>query len=113
MSVSQPCLAQYYRSASTVALVATLDQPGSDFGRLLRDLPNQVSWLQVRADSAGDIPVSRLRGEFDGKLLYSLESANAPKAPRGADSDRRRRLIDAASQGYDLVELDFERDIQG
>jgi 3-dehydroquinate dehydratase/shikimate dehydrogenase len=79
-------------------------------GTLQRDLPEEVSWLQVRADRTGDIPLSRLRQNFDGKLLYSLGSATATGAPSRADEDRRRRLIAAASDGYDLVELDSERD---
>src|SRR5262249_51529070 len=111
MSVSQPCLTQRCSSATSVELVATLDEPGLSHGRLLRDIPDEVSWLQVRADCTGDIPVSRLRQEFNGKLLYSLESAASPTASSGADQDRRRRLIAAASEGYDLVELDHERDI--
>ena len=76
-------------------------------GGVLRGLPEGVDWLRVRADLIGDIPPGRLRGEFGGRLLYTLASHGGA----GGGFDRRRRLIAAAAEGYDLVDLDSERDI--
>ena len=52
------------------------------------------------------MPAAWLREVFGGRLLYTLGGdAEGP--------DRGERLIAAAAQGYDLVELDAERDIRG
>src|SRR5262249_41431555 len=93
------------RSGSAAAeLVATLDAPPATRDTVCR-LPKGVSWLQVRADRVGDVPASWLREAFGGRLLYTLGGDGGP--------DRGERLIAAAAQGYDLVELDAERDIRG
>jgi 3-dehydroquinate dehydratase / shikimate dehydrogenase len=104
MNVSQaiPCSRS---GPAAAALVATLDAPPATSETVSR-LPKGVSWLQVRADRVGDVPGSWLREAFGGRLLYSLGGdAQGP--------DRRERLIAAAAQGYDLVELDAERDVSG
>ena len=52
------------------------------------------------------MPASWLREAFGCRLIYTLGGdAGGP--------DRGERLIAAAAQGYDLVELDAERDIRG
>src|SRR5580692_576947 len=91
------------RSGSAAAeLVATLDEPPATRDAVRR-LPKGLSWLQVRADRVGDVPASWLREAFGGRLLYTLGGdAGGP--------DRGERLIAAAAQNYDLVELDAERD---
>ena len=92
-------------SAVAAALVATLGESPATTAAVGR-LPEGVSWLQVRADLVGDVPAAWLREAFGGRLLYTLGGeAEAP--------DRGERLIAAADQGYDLVELDAERDIRG
>jgi 3-dehydroquinate dehydratase / shikimate dehydrogenase len=96
---------------AAVALVATLDEPEAANDRLLRKLPDEVSWVQVRADRIGDIEPRRLRQDFLGKLCYSLGSAHGCGASKGLVLDRSRRLIAAAADDYDLIELDGERDI--
>jgi 3-dehydroquinate dehydratase / shikimate dehydrogenase len=104
MNLSQaiPCSRS---GAAAVALVATLDAPPAT-GDAVRRLQQGVSWLQVRADRVGDVPASWLREAFGCRLLYTLGGdARGP--------DRRERLIAAAAQGYDLVELDAQRDISG
>jgi 3-dehydroquinate dehydratase / shikimate dehydrogenase len=91
--------------SATAAVVATLDEPPATRDAVRR-LPKGLSWLQVRADRVGDVPASWLREAFGGRLLYTLGGdAGGP--------DRGERLIAAAAQGYDLVELDAERDIRG
>jgi 3-dehydroquinate dehydratase / shikimate dehydrogenase len=107
----QQCL--YHRHSPTAAalLVATLDEAAAMRGGFLRRLPEGVSWLQVRADLMGDIPPGRLREEFGGRLLYSLGGRGGAGGGEGGGFDRRRRLIAAAEAGYDLIDLDDERDI--
>ena len=91
--------------SAAAALVATLDKSPATTAAVHR-LPEGVSWLQVRADLVGDVPAAWLREVFGGRLLYTLGGdAEGP--------DRGERLIAAAAQGYDLVELDAERDIRG
>jgi 3-dehydroquinate dehydratase/shikimate dehydrogenase len=93
------------RTGSAAALVATLDVPPATRDAVRR-LPTEVSCLQVRADRVGDVPASWLREAFGGRLLYTLgDDARGP--------ERGERLIAAAAQGYDLVELDAQRDIRG
>ena len=107
MNLLQPLPLCRASQAVADALVATLDEPGDASGCVLRGLPDEVSWLQVRADRVGDVPPARLRQVFGGKLLYTLRSGDGQ-----ADGlNRSRRLIAAASEGYDLIELDGERDI--
>jgi 3-dehydroquinate dehydratase/shikimate dehydrogenase len=107
MNLLQPLSLCRANQAVADALVATLDEPGAASGCVLRRLPDEVSWLQVRADRVGDVPPGRLRQVFGGKLLYTLCSGDGQ-----ADGlNRSRRLITAAAEGYDLIELDGERDI--
>lgn len=93
-------------SAVTAALVATLGAPPTTTAALHR-LPEVVSWLQVRADLVGDVPAAWLREAFRGQLLYTLGSGGAT-----AGLDRSERLVAAAAEGYDLVELDAQRDVR-
>ena len=105
---SVPC--HWSSPAARVALVATLDTPFAKDG-VLRILPDEVSWLQVRADLIGDIPPCRLRQDFGGKLLYTLGGALGDGVGHDDGLNRSRRLIAAAAGGYDLIELDGERDM--
>jgi 3-dehydroquinate dehydratase / shikimate dehydrogenase len=110
MNSIQPRPLSRSSAAVAVALVATLDEPAAaEEG--LRTLPDQVSWLQVRADLIGDIPASRLRQDFGGELLYTLGSGQRDGAGNEDGLNRHRRLISAAADGYDLIELDGERDV--
>ena len=105
---SRPC----HRSspAAAVTLVATLDEHAAAKGGALSKLPDEVSWVQVRADRVGDIPPDRLRQEFGGKLLYSLcDDENGGE--RHGDCLSRSRRLAVASAGYDLIELDGDRDL--
>jgi 3-dehydroquinate dehydratase/shikimate dehydrogenase len=97
-------------SAAAAALVATLDESPATTDAIHR-LPEGVSWLQVRADLVGDVPAAWLRERFSGQLFYTLGGGGRA----GGDSavlGRGERLVAAAAEGYDLVELDAQRDIR-
>lgn len=89
-------------------LVASLTSaPDSD---RVESLASQADVLELRADLAGTCDPDRLRGVFPGRLLYTLRSS----AEGGAFSDRsweRRPLLMQAARGYDLVDLEAERDL--
>ncbi|MEM6455572.1 MAG: type I 3-dehydroquinate dehydratase [Acidobacteriota bacterium] len=95
--------------STTTTLVATLTTL-SEHGDELADLPDDVGMLEVRADLVGDLDVDWLRQRFAGQLLYTLRSA----AEGGEGSDdptvRARRVSAAAAAGYDLIDLEAERD---
>ena len=93
-----------------VQLVASLTAPPSSNPTEMEKLPETVTWLQVRSDLVGDISTEWLRGHFPGKLLYSLRSRDAGGEFEGSLSERYKRLA-AASQHYDLVELEAESDL--
>src|SRR6516225_5329425 len=96
--------------AAAAALVATLDESPATTDAVHR-LPEEVSWLQVRADLVGDVPAVWLREAFSGQLLYTLGGGGrAGSDPAGLG--RSERLVAAAAEGYDLVELDAQRDIR-
>ena len=96
--------------AAAAALVATLDESPATTVAVHR-LPEGVSWLQVRADLVGDLPAAWLRGSFSGQLLYTL-GAGGRAGGDSAGLGRVERLVAAAAEGYDLVELDARRDIR-
>ena len=111
MNFIQPHPCHLCNPTAAVALIATVDESDAADGEVLRGLPEGVSWVQVRADRIGDVPPGRLRQEFGGKLLYTLGSREGDRASNGDGLNRSRRLIAAAAAGYDLIELDGERDI--
>lgn len=86
------------------ALVAVLTSRSSADGEIA-SLPPGVSWLEVRADLAGDLDPDWLRSVFRGLLLYSLRSRTEGGAFAGSDAERRARLL-AAARRWDLVELE-------
>ena len=96
MNLIQPRPCHRSSPAAAVALVATLDEPDAASDGVLRKLPDEVSWLQVRADRVGDISPGRLRQDFGGKLLYTLGSGEGDGAGHGDGLNRSRRLIAAA-----------------
>jgi 3-dehydroquinate dehydratase/shikimate dehydrogenase len=98
-----------FGSAAATALVATLDEPPATAATLHR-LPEEVSWLQVRADLVGDVPVAWLRERFSAQLCYTLGNSGQADG-ESAIHGRGERLVAAAAEGYDLVELDAQRDI--
>jgi 3-dehydroquinate dehydratase / shikimate dehydrogenase len=72
-----------------------------------------AAWLEVRADLAPDLAAdpAALRRRFPGKpLLYTLRSRAEGGGFEATAERRRRRLADAAP-GFDLVDLEAERDL--
>jgi 3-dehydroquinate dehydratase/shikimate dehydrogenase len=103
-----PC--SRFGSAAAAALVATLDKSPETTAAVHR-LPEADSWLQVRADLLGEVPAAWLRERFSGQLIYTLRGGGRA----GSDSavlGRGERLVAAAADGYDLVELDAQHDIR-
>jgi 3-dehydroquinate dehydratase/shikimate dehydrogenase len=96
--------------AAAAALVATLDE-STVMTDAVHRIPEGVSWLQVRADLVGDVPAAWLRARFSGQLLYTL-GGGGRAGDDCAGLGRGERLVAAAAEGYDLVELDAQRDIR-
>ncbi len=70
-----------------------------------------ASWLEVRADLAPDLDPAALRRELPGRpLLLTLRSRAEGGAFEGTPERRRRRILEAAP-GFDLVDLEAERDL--
>lgn len=85
-------------------------RPPSSYGDELTALADSVEWLEVRADLTGDLESEWVRSYFKGKLLYTLRTRGEGGRFEGSSEDRRRRLLQAA-QGYDLIDLEGERDL--
>lgn len=82
----------------------------SEDGDELRQLSQQADVLEVRADMVGDLDPAWLRDRFSGELIYTLRSRAEGGVFEGGKNSRRRRLGEAA-KGYDLVDLEAERDL--
>ena len=91
-------------------LIATLTTPPSTEGAELSALPETVEWLEVRSDLLVDLSPDWLRSHFRGRLLYALRSSSEGGDFAGPLRQRHERLLKAA-RGYDLVELEAERDL--
>jgi len=89
-------------------LIATLTDLPSDAD--LDRLAVEADVLEMRADLLGDLPAEFLRARFPGRLLYTLRSRNEGGAGESAPDKRRKRIAEA-SAGYDLVDLESERDV--
>ncbi|HEU5107682.1 MAG TPA: type I 3-dehydroquinate dehydratase [Micromonosporaceae bacterium] len=76
----------------------------------LRALRGTASGLEIRADLTGDLDPDMLRRSTDTALVYCLRSSQYGGAFAGGQDDRERRLL-AAARSYDLVELEFDRDL--
>lgn len=88
------------------SLVATLLAPPSPDGTDLTELPDNVEWLEVRADAVGEIDPDWLRNHFKGRLLYSLRTQD------GHDQfANRAQRLKAAARLYDRIELEAATDI--
>ncbi|MCY3932365.1 MAG: type I 3-dehydroquinate dehydratase [Acidobacteria bacterium] len=93
----------------TATLVASLTEAPSASGDELRALSEQADCLEVRADLVGDIGVEWLRERFAGTLLYTLRSE--AEGGRGTVEPERRAALLSAAQGYDLVDIEADRDL--
>ena len=93
----------------TATLVASLTEAPSASGDEVRVLSELADCLEVRADLVGDVDPGWLRERFAGDLLYTLRSeAEGGRGP--AEAERRTALLSAA-QGYDLVDIEADRDL--
>ena len=73
--------------------------------------PPEAGVLEARADLLGDLPPARLRDGFPGELLYTLRSREEGGRFTGSSEERKHRLAAAVEAGYDLVDLEGERDL--
>jgi 3-dehydroquinate dehydratase / shikimate dehydrogenase len=94
-----------------ISLFGTLMGSPSSWEDELVALANSLEWLEVRADLTGDLEPDRLRSNFKGNLLYTLRSREEGGQFEGSSEERRMRLIQAAAHGYDLIDLEGERDL--
>ncbi|MCP3960247.1 MAG: type I 3-dehydroquinate dehydratase [bacterium] len=97
-------------STTQTTLVATLTTPPSDDGEEIRQLPEGVGFLEVRADLVGELDPDWLRDRFDGALIYTLRSAAEGGSFKGGRRRRQGRFREAAER-YDLVDLEADRDL--
>ena len=94
--------------ARTASVIATLtEDPGEG---LLDDLPPGVDCLEVRADLVDGLEAARLRASFSGRLLYTLRS-RAEGGSFAGSHVRRRQMLLAAADDFDLIDLEMDRDL--
>lgn len=97
-------------ASNRATLVATLTTPPPAAGLDPRSL-EEVDWLEVRADLAGELDPELSRARFPGRLLYTLRSREEGGADESSPEGRRRRLL-AGAERYDLVDLEVDRDLE-
>jgi 3-dehydroquinate dehydratase/shikimate dehydrogenase len=96
--------------APRATLIATLAETPDPEGSLLSGLAGCADWLEVRGDLVGDLDPELLRARFPGRLLYTLRS-RAEGGAFGGRRELRHRRIAEAQAGYDLVDLEGDRDL--
>ncbi|MCY3928537.1 MAG: type I 3-dehydroquinate dehydratase [Acidobacteria bacterium] len=108
-TTDEPRTATPAEVAARATLVASLTEAPSASGDEVRALSELADCLEVRADLVGAIDPGWLRERFAGELLYTLRSeAEGGHGP--VDADRREKLL-AAGAGYDLIDLEADRDL--
>ncbi len=90
-------------------LVASLTEAPDASGDEIRLLSAQADCLEVRADLVGAVDPDWLRQRFDGELVYTLRSV--AEGGRGPAEPARRAPLLSAARGYDLVDLEADRDL--
>ncbi len=95
---------------NSTTLVASLTTPPRADGAEIRRLPEQVGYLEVRADLVADLDPDWLRERFAGELIYTLRSRAEGGSFEGGQESRRRRFS-AAVKHYDLIDLEGDRDL--
>ena len=101
--------ATFTEVARSATLVASLTEAPSASGDEVRALSELADCLEVRADLVGEVEADWLRERFAGELLYTLRSeAEGGRGP--VDSGRRAARL-AAARGYDLVDIEADRDL--
>lgn len=94
----------------TCAIVATLTTTVCTERRELIALRGVASGLEIRADLTGELNLDEIRELLDAKLIYSLRSIAYDGAFTGSTQERHR-LLRAAAQTYDVVDLELDRDL--
>lgn len=94
---------------SRATLIASLTTP-DDLARV-ESLTGEADVLEVRADLLGEVAIARLRDAFPGELLYTLRSRSEGGEGESDPKLRRARLLAAAEAGYDLIDLEADRDL--
>lgn len=94
----------------SAAINAVLTRPLSHGGFELDAPRHAPDLVEVRADLVGEVDPSWLRGRFDGRLVYCLRSREHGGAFEGSSLQRCDRLL-AASEHYDVVDLEAEHDL--
>ncbi len=95
--------------AENATLIATLTRQPS--AAELASLPPEIDVLEVRADLIGDLPPEGLKDRSGKRLLYTLRSGVEGGAGESGPALRQARLLAAARAGYDLIDLEAERDL--
>lgn len=102
--------AKQTRPNAVAAVIATVTDPSEASAPRLRELPAAVAALEVRADLVGDLDPISVRRHFPGRLIYTLRSTAAGGHGPDRTQTRYARLRSAAA-GYDMVDLEYDRDI--
>ena len=110
-TTDEPRTAAPAEVARSATLVASLAEAPSASGDEVRALSEQADCLEVRADLVGDVGLEWLRERFAGELLYTLRSE--AEGGRGTVEPERRAALLSAAQGYDLVDIEADRDLGG
>ncbi len=108
-TTDEPRTATPAEVARSATLVASLTEAPSASGDELRVLSERADCLEVRVDLVGEIGAEWLRERFAGELLYTLRSE--AEGGRGPVDAGRRAVRLAAANGYDLVDLEADRDL--
>lgn len=99
------------KNARRATLIASLTSPLAEAD--LPALPPEVDWLEVRADLIGEPDLGWLHAATGKKILYTLRSRAEGGAGLEEGGERRRRLAAAARAGYDAIDLEAARDLDG
>ncbi|HEX6203703.1 MAG TPA: type I 3-dehydroquinate dehydratase [Thermoanaerobaculia bacterium] len=97
--------------AVVVATLAGLPPAGAERSAELAAAAAHAEVLELRADVVGDLAPGELRGDFPGRLLYTLRSRAEGGAFDGGDERRHERLLAAAGADWDVIDLEAERDL--
>lgn len=104
-------------SSKRAVMVASLCEVPSTEGSEIRALAGRADVLEVRADLLSelhpDLPLGLdpewFRARFAGRLLFTLRSSN--EGGRFEGTRRRAAILTAAAAGFDLIDLELERDL--
>ncbi len=94
-----------------VKIVATVTSGSSLEAPDLEARLKKVEILEIRGDLVPEVSVEWLRQRFAGQLLFTLRSAAEGGEFGGNPSRRAERLQEAASAGFDLIDLEAARDL--